>query len=61
MARLTDREQLQLIEATRKNRPAPAPRPRPMTPKEYMEFAAFAARFARGAKPVRFIGDKWRL
>lgn len=61
MARLTDREKKQLREATRNNPPAPAPRPRTMTPREYVEFATFAARFARGTKPVRFSGDRWRL
>jgi hypothetical protein len=32
-----------------------------MSPREYLEFATFAARFSRGSKPVRFVGDEWKL
>jgi len=61
MARLSDTEKRQLVAAT-KRRPAKSPPPpRPMSPREYMEFATFAARFARGSKPVRLGGDEWKL
>ena len=61
MARLTETEKRQLVAAT-KRRPAKfVPPPRPMSPREYVEFATFAERFARGSKPVRFVGDEWKL
>jgi hypothetical protein len=37
------------------------PPPRLLSPKEYVEFATFAARFYRGSKPVRFDGNHWKL
>jgi hypothetical protein len=61
MARLTETEKRQLLEATtRRMEPAPPPAP-PLSARAYVEFATFAARFARTPKPVRFVGDNWKL
>lgn len=61
MARLSEIEKRQLVAATKRRPVKSAPPPRPMSPREYVEFATFAARFARGSKPVRFVGDEWKL
>ncbi|MBL9201402.1 MAG: hypothetical protein JNL39_12905 [Opitutaceae bacterium] len=61
MARLSEIEKRQLVAATKHRLAKPAPQPRPMSPREYVEFATFAARFARGGKPVRFVGAEWKL
>ena len=61
MARLSETEKRQLVAATKRRPAKSAPPPRPMSPREYVEFATFAARFARGSKPVRFVGDEWKL
>jgi hypothetical protein len=61
MARLTDTEKRQLLEATtRRTEPAPPRAPR-ISMKAYVAFATFASRFARTPKPVRFVGDNWKL
>ena len=60
MARLTDTEKRQLTLAAKK--PAPKPPPPPLlSPRAYIAFAMFAARFSRASKPVRFIGENWKL
>lgn len=61
MARLSDIEKRELIAATKRHPAKSAPPPRSMSPREYVEFATFAARFARGSKPVRFVGAEWKL
>ena len=61
MARLSSTEKHQLVAATKRQFAKPAPLPRPMSPRAYMEFATFAARFGRAPKPVRFVGDQWKL
>ncbi len=63
MASLSSTEKRQLLAAT-KCRPANAvrtPALLPMSPRAYIEFATFAAKFGRSVKPVRFIGDNWKL
>jgi len=60
MARLSDTEKKQLAVAVRrKARKPPALPMRSM--RAYMEFATFAAGFDRAVKPVRFIGNHWKL
>ena len=61
MARLSNTEKRQLAAATKRRSAQPAPLPRPMSPRAYVEFATFAARFGRATKPVRFVGDEWKL
>jgi hypothetical protein len=71
MARLTDEEREELLRATRgrteETGTAPdcigsePPRSRLLTPLEYIEFATFASRFDRSAKPVAFGGEHWKL
>ena len=62
MALLSEIEKRQLVAPAAKGRPAqPAPLLRPMTPRAYVDFATFAARFGRTTKPVRFVGDEWKL
>ena len=64
MARLSNTEKRQLVAATKRRSAKPAnaaPRPQGLTPRDYVEFATFAARFGRGSKPVRFVGDEWKL
>lgn len=60
MARLNKTEQVQLKKAVER-RALPQPPVRQVSPRSYMEFAAFAARFDRSAKPVRFTGEHWKL
>jgi hypothetical protein len=61
MARLSSTEKRQWVAATKRRSAPPAPPPRLMSPREYVEFATFAARFSRAKKPVRFVGDEWKL
>jgi len=61
MARLPEIAQRELLEAARLRSSTTATPHRQMSPKEYVEFATFAARLARGKKPVLFSGDRWRL
>ncbi len=59
MPRLTDTEKRQLTLAAKK--PAAKPPPPPLlSPRGYIEFATFAARFSRASKPVRFVRDNWK-
>lgn len=60
MARLTETEKRQLTEAAKRRVEKPPP-PRPMSPRAYVEFATWAAKFSRGTKPVRFTGENWKL
>ena len=60
MARLSKTEQAQLKKAVAQRSPVPPP-PQPMSPRAYIQFATFAARFDRSIKPVRFSGDQWKL
>jgi hypothetical protein len=60
MARLSSAEKKQIIAGAR--RPATtAPRRNASSAKAYLEFVTFAARFSRAVKPVRFVGNHWRL
>jgi hypothetical protein len=61
MARLSDAEKRQLVAATKRRSAKSPPLHRPMTPRAYVEFATFAARFSGATKPVRFVGDEWKL
>lgn len=54
----TERAQLKKAVERRALPPRPA---RQVSLRSYMEFAAFAARFDRSAKPVRFTGEHWKL
>jgi hypothetical protein len=60
MARLSNTEKKQFAAATRRTTRKP-----PVLPvhslRAYMEFATFAARFNRTVKPVRFVGNHWKL
>lgn len=61
MARLSSAEKRQLIAAARRRSAKPAPKVQPLSPRAYIEFATFAARFSPAKKPVRFVGDGWKL
>jgi hypothetical protein len=61
MARLSNTEKRQLIAATKRPSAKPAPAAPLLPPRAYAEFATFAARFCPAPKPVRFIGDNWKL
>ena len=61
MARLSKTEKRQLIAATKRSSAKPAPAAPLLSPRAYVEFATFAAKFDRSIKPVRFIGDNWKL
>ena len=61
MARLNSTEKRQLADTAQRRSAKPTPLPRLMTPRAYVEFATFAARFDRATKPVRFVGDEWKL
>lgn len=60
MARLNNTERAQLKEAVERRvvRPPPVP---PVSPRSYLRFATFAARFNRSVKPVCFTGEHWKL
>jgi hypothetical protein len=60
MARLSKIERAQIKEAVER-RPSRPPPLRVVSPRSYIEFATFAARFNRSPKPVRFTGDHWKL
>jgi len=60
MARLTKNERAQLLR-TAAGTGFPAQPPAVSRPKDYIEFATAAARFARIKKPVRFTGEHWKL
>jgi hypothetical protein len=60
MARLSKTERTQIKEAMERRTLRPPPL-RTSSPRCYMEFATFAARFNRSAKPVRFTGQHWKL
>lgn len=61
MARLSNTEKRQLVAATSRRSAQRAPVTPSLSPRAYVEFATFAARFGPVAKPVRFVGDKWKL
>ncbi|GAB4174190.1 MAG: hypothetical protein Kow0020_09610 [Wenzhouxiangellaceae bacterium] len=68
MSRLSEQERAELIAAARKPLNGPPLRPderfvapTPEARHRYIVFATQAARFYRGDKPVRFIGDRWKL
>ncbi|MSU25518.1 MAG: hypothetical protein EXS32_17060 [Opitutus sp.] len=61
MARLSNTEKRQLVAATKRRSAQSAPVLPPLSPRAYMEFATFAARFGPVTKPVRFVGDEWKL
>jgi hypothetical protein len=61
MARLSKVEKRQLVAATKRRAAKPAPLPPLLSPRAYVEFATFAARFGGAPKPVRFGGDEWKL
>lgn len=61
MARLSNTEKRQLIAATKRPSAKPAPVVPLLSPRAYVEFATFAARFSPAPKPVRFVGDHWKL
>lgn len=61
MARLSKTEKRQLAAATKRRSAQRAPVAPPLSPRAYLEFATFAARFGPVAKPVRFSGDEWKL
>jgi hypothetical protein len=61
MARLSNTEKRQLIAATKRRPARPAPVAPQLSPRAYVEFATFAARFGPATKPVRFVGDEWKL
>jgi hypothetical protein len=60
MARLNKIERAQMKEAAERRALSPPPLV-PVAPRAYLKFSAFAARFNRSIKPVRFIGDHWKL
>jgi hypothetical protein len=60
MARLSNTEKKQLAAAARRTA-SKAPPPPLRSPRAYVEFATFAARFNRAKKPVRFVGNDWKL
>ena len=60
MARLTDTEKKQLAALARRTTRKPPALPL-HSPRAYIEFATFAARFNRAVKPVRFVGNHWML
>lgn len=60
MARLTEQEKSQLLAATRRQSPRPPAVPlRPV--QDFVAFATFASAFKSARKPVRFVGDRWKL
>ena len=68
MARLTPEEREELLRVSKLDlRPPPdleKDRWVPQTPEgrlRYMQFAAQAAKFFKGTKPVRFGGEHWKL
>lgn len=61
MARLGNTEKRQLLAAAKRRSAKPAPKVQPLSPRDYIEFATFAARFSFAKKPVRFVGDEWKL
>jgi hypothetical protein len=61
MARLSKTERRQLATATKRRPETPAPEAPLLSPRAYLAFATFAARFGPAKKPVRFGGDEWKL
>lgn len=60
MTRLTEMEKTEMLRL-RKQGASPPPALRRQSARSYIEFATFASRFNRAAKPVRFEGKCWRL
>jgi|GEM_PF-2822563 len=61
MARLSNTEKRQLAAATKRRSAPPAPVAPQLSPRAYVDFATFAARFSPAPKPVRFVGEEWKL
>ena len=61
MASLSNTEKRQLAAATKRRSAQRAPVATPLSPRAYVEFATFAARFGPVTKPVRFVGNAWKL
>ena len=60
MARLSEREKLQLQAAARRRTPRPPSIGRRPVP-DFVAFASFASEFKPAPKPVRFGGNHWKL
>jgi len=60
MARLSEREKVQLKTAARRKAPRPPPVSR-QPAERFVAFASFASQFKPAPKPVRFIGEHWKL
>lgn len=65
MVRLSDREKAQLKEglggSNEPAKPSRQDKPPAVTRAQFIKFATFANRFARGRKPVNFGGKHWKL
>ncbi len=60
MARLSEQEKLQLKTAA--DRKTPRPPPVSLQPAErFLAFASFASQLKPALKPVRFVGQHWKL
>jgi hypothetical protein len=60
MARLSETEKAQLLQATAVRKPTPQP-VRRLSPKEYLQFVTWASRFGRKKEAPRFEGQHWKL
>jgi hypothetical protein len=60
MARLSEQEKQQILQATRQR--SSASQPKKLLPsKEYFEFLEFVNKFLLQEKPVNFSGQHWKL
>jgi hypothetical protein len=61
MARLSKSEKSELLRVAQSGSGLREPKRAQLSTRSYIEFATFASRFARAAKPARFEGKAWKL
>lgn len=60
MARLTEQEKKQMLDAARRKTER-APKAAPLLPESFIAFATAASALRPAPKPVRFTGEHWKL